>query len=60
MKKFVKLAVIALFATVVVGCASTDDIKHLQSQVDGLKTSVAQASADANSAQSAAADAASR
>ncbi len=60
MKKFVKLAVIALFATVIVGCASTDDIKHLQSQVDGLKTSVAQASADANSAQSAAADAASR
>ena len=60
MKKFVKLAVIALFATVVVGCASTDDIKHLQSQVDGLKTSVAQASADANSAQRAAADAASR
>ena len=60
MKKFVKLAMVALVASVVVGCASTDDIAHLQSQVDGLKTSVAQASADANSAQSAAADAASR
>jgi murein lipoprotein len=60
MKKFVKLSMVALVASVVVGCASTDDITHLQSQIDTLKTSVAQASADANSAQSAAADAASR
>ena len=34
-----------------------DEIENLQSQIDGLKTSVAQASSDAQSAQSAAADA---
>jgi len=38
-----------------VGCASTSDIENLQSQIDGLKTSVAQASADAASASSQAA-----
>jgi outer membrane murein-binding lipoprotein Lpp len=60
MKKIVKLSMIALIASLVVGCASTSDIENLQSQVDGLKTSVAQASSDAASAQSAAADAASK
>ena len=46
--------------TLVVGCATNSDIENLQSQIDGLKTSVAQASSDAQSAQSAAADAASK
>ncbi|MGZ8135991.1 MAG: Lpp/OprI family alanine-zipper lipoprotein [Methylococcaceae bacterium] len=60
MKKVVKMTMIALVATMAVGCASTSDIDNLQSQIDGLKTSVAQASSDAASAQSAAADAASK
>ncbi|MDO9163206.1 MAG: Lpp/OprI family alanine-zipper lipoprotein [Methylococcaceae bacterium] len=57
MKKVIKLSMVALVASLVVGCASTSDIENLQSQIDGLKTSVAQASADAQNAQSAAADA---
>ena len=60
MKKVVKLSMVALVAGLVVGCASTSDIDNLQSQIDGLKTSGAQASSDAASAQSAANDAASR
>ena len=60
MKKVVKLSMIALVASLAVGCASTSDVENLQSQVDGLKTSVAQASSDAAAAQSAAADAASK
>jgi outer membrane murein-binding lipoprotein Lpp len=60
MKKVMKLTLIALVAAMAVGCASTSDIDNLQSQIDGLKTSVAQASSDAASAQSAAADAASK
>jgi len=60
MKKVVKLSIVALVAGLIVGCASTSDIDNLQSQIDGLKTSVAQASSDAASAQSAANDAASR
>lgn len=51
---------IALVSAMAVGCASTSDIDNLQSQIDGLKTSVAQASSDAASAQSAAAEAASK
>lgn len=54
MKKVMKLSMVALVASLVVGCASTSDIESLQSQVDGLKTSVASASADAASAKSAA------
>jgi outer membrane murein-binding lipoprotein Lpp len=45
---------IAMVATLVVGCASTSDIENLQSQIDGLKTSVASASSDAHSALAAA------
>jgi len=60
MKKVIKLSIVALIAGLVVGCASTSDIDNLQSQIDSLKTSVAQASSDAASAQSAANDAASR
>ncbi len=57
MKRIVKISMIALAASLVVGCATNSDIDNLQSQIDGLKTSVAQASSDAASAQSAAADA---
>jgi murein lipoprotein len=62
MKKLMKVSMIALAASLVVGCATNSDIESLQTQIDGLKTSVAQASSDAASAnaaaQSAAADAA--
>jgi len=52
--KVIKLSMIAMVATLVVGCASTSDIENLQSQIDGLKTSVASASSDAHSALAAA------
>jgi len=54
MKKIVKLSMIAMVASLVVGCATNDDIANLQSQIDGLKSSVSQASSDAASAKSAA------
>jgi murein lipoprotein len=57
MKKVIKLSMIAMVASLVVGCATNSDIENLQSQIDGLKTSVAQASSDAQSAQSAAQEA---
>ena len=57
MKKIAKISMIALVAGLVVGCATNGDIENLQSQIDGLKTSVAQASSDAAAAQSAANDA---
>jgi murein lipoprotein len=57
MKKLVKLSMIALAASLMVGCATNSDIENLQTQIDGLKTSVAQASSDAASANAAAADA---
>ncbi|MGJ0492298.1 MULTISPECIES: Lpp/OprI family alanine-zipper lipoprotein [Methylobacter] len=60
MKKVIKLSMIAMAATLVVGCASTSDIDNLQSQIDGLNSKVSQASADAASAQRAAADAAAK
>jgi outer membrane murein-binding lipoprotein Lpp len=60
MKKVIKLSMIAMVATLVVGCASTSDIENLQSQIDGLKSSVASASSDAQSALSAANDAAAK
>ncbi len=60
MKKVIKLSMIALAVSLIVSCASTSDVESLQSQVDGLNTSVAQVSADAASAQTTAADAAAR
>jgi len=57
MKKVIKLSMIAMVASLVVGCATNSDIENLQSQIDGLKTSVAQASSDAQSAQTAAQEA---
>jgi murein lipoprotein len=58
MKKAIKLSMIALAVSLVAGCATTKDVENLQSQVNGLDTSVKQASADASSAQTTAADAA--
>lgn len=52
-----KLSMIAMVASLVVGCASSSEFDQLKAEVEGLKTSVAQASSDAASAQSAAADA---
>ncbi|WP_411725561.1 Lpp/OprI family alanine-zipper lipoprotein [Methyloglobulus sp.] len=57
MKRLIKVSMIALAASLVIGCATNSDIENLQTQIDGLKTSVAQASSDAASAQAAAADA---
>ncbi|ESS71375.1 hypothetical protein MGMO_105c00270 [Methyloglobulus morosus KoM1] len=57
MKRLVKVSMIALAASLMVGCATNSDIENLQTQIDGLKTSVAQASSDAASANAAAADA---
>lgn len=57
MKKAIKLSMIALTLSLVVGCATTKDVENLQSQVNGLDTSVKQASADAASAQTTATDA---
>ena len=57
MKKLMKISMIALAASLVVGCATNSDIENLQTQVDGLKTSVAQASSDAAAANASATDA---
>jgi hypothetical protein len=51
---------ITLAFSLVAACATTSDVENLQSQVNGLDTSVKQASADAASAQTTAADAAAR
>jgi murein lipoprotein len=60
MKKVIKLSKFALAFSLVAGCATTSDIEKLQEQVNGLNTSVGQASAAAASAQSTAADAAAK
>jgi murein lipoprotein len=57
MKKAVKLSIFALVFSLVTACATTSDIENLQSQVDGLGSSVKQASADAASAKTTADDA---
>jgi murein lipoprotein len=57
MKKIIKLAMIALAFSLVTACATTSDVENLQSQVNGLDSSVKQASADAASAKTTAADA---
>lgn len=60
MKKVIKLSMIALTFSLFTACATTSDVENLQSQVDGLNTSVKQASADAAGAQTTAADAAAK
>lgn len=54
MKKIVKLSMIAMVASLAVGCASQSDLDALSARVDGLQTSVAQATSDAAAAKSAA------
>ncbi len=58
MKKIVKLSMIAMVASLAVGCASQSDLDALTARVDGMQASVSQASSDAAAAK-AAADAAS-
>jgi len=60
MKKVTKLSMIALLFSQITACATTSDVEDLQSQVNGLDTSVKQASANAASAQTTAADAAAK
>ncbi len=60
MKKLAKLSVVALTASLAVGCASTSDVENLQSQIDDLNTKVSRAASDAAGAKSAAADASAR
>ncbi|GEM_PF-427484 len=55
MKIVIKLSMIALTLSLVAACATTSDLERLQSQVNGLDTSVKQASADAANAQTRAA-----
>ena len=57
MKSFMKVSLIALVASLMVGCATNSDVENIQTQIDGLKTSVAQASSDAAAANAAATDA---
>ncbi len=58
MKKLIKLAMITLAFSLITACATNSDVENLQSQVNGLESSVKQASADASNAQTASADAA--
>jgi hypothetical protein len=60
MKKIIKLSMIALAFSMITACATTSDVEDLQSQVNGLDTSVKQASANATSAKTTAADAAAK
>jgi|LakMenEpi03Aug12_release.lakeMendotaPanAssembly.Ray.scaffolds.fasta_scaffold196351_1 murein lipoprotein len=60
MKMLSKVAVVFLFTSVIVGCASTSDVTKLQSQIDNLKVSVEHASHDAQSAQALANEATTR
>jgi murein lipoprotein len=55
MKNVIKISMIALTLSLVSACATTSDVENLQSQVNGLDTSVKQASADAAKARATAA-----
>ncbi len=54
MIKATKLAIILVSAGLTVGCASKDDIKNLQTQIDGLKAEVSSVKSTADEALSAA------
>ena len=60
MKKVMKLSIAALTFSLLAACATTSDVENLQSQVNGLDSSVKQASADAANAQTTAASAAAK
>ncbi len=57
MKQIIKSVVVVFAFSLLTACATNSDIEKLQSEVNGLDSSVKQASADANSAQTASADA---
>jgi murein lipoprotein len=57
-KMIISMAVLSV--ALISGCATTSDVENLQNQVNGLDTSVKQASADAASAKTTAADAAAK
>jgi murein lipoprotein len=57
MNKLIKLSMIAMALSLVAACATTSDVESLQTQINGLDSSVKQASADAASAQATAAEA---
>lgn len=60
MKRVIKLSMTVLAFSLVTACATNSDVEDLQSQVNGLDSSVKQASADSASAQTTAADAAAK
>ena len=60
MKNKINISLILVLFSLVAGCATTSDVENIQSQVNGLDTSIKQASADAASAKSTAADAAAK
>ncbi|MFZ2406026.1 MAG: Lpp/OprI family alanine-zipper lipoprotein [Methylobacter sp.] len=60
MKRVIKLSMVVLACSLVTACATNSDVEDLQSQVNGLDSSVKQASADSASAQTTAADAAAK
>jgi murein lipoprotein len=60
MKKVIKLSMTALAFSLLAACATSSDVENLQSQVNGLDSSVKQASADAANAQTTAASAAAK
>lgn len=47
MKKVIKLSMVVLAFSLVTACATNSDVENLQSQVNGLDSSVKQASATA-------------
>jgi len=54
MIKKIKLTAVICMVGLATGCATSQDIEHLQSQIDTLKTQVSTASSDAANAQRAA------
>jgi murein lipoprotein len=60
MKKVIKLSMITLVFCLATACATNSDVENLQSQVNGLNTSVKQVSSDAASAKTTADDAATK
>jgi outer membrane murein-binding lipoprotein Lpp len=49
----IRFITLSIFAVLLSACSTNSDIENLQSQIDGLKTSVTQTSSDAAAAMSA-------
>jgi outer membrane murein-binding lipoprotein Lpp len=60
MTKIIKLSAVVFAFGLLSACATTSDVENIQSQVNGLDTSVKQASADAANAKTTADDAAAK